>query len=72
MKMICDEQTMVGGAGGPRLTETIKSASALEAGLPVMAIHGNTGVRHIGLGRVTERVMRHAHCPVVVVRGAMR
>jgi universal stress protein A len=38
--------------------------------LIVMPTHGRSGLKHLMLGSVAERVMRHAHCPVLVVRGA--
>jgi nucleotide-binding universal stress UspA family protein len=36
--------------------------------LVVMGTHGRTGLRHLVLGSVAERVVREAHCPVLVVR----
>jgi nucleotide-binding universal stress UspA family protein len=36
--------------------------------LVVMGTHGRTGLAHLALGSVTERVVRHAHCPVLTVR----
>ena len=36
--------------------------------LIVMGSHGRTGIRHVLLGSVAERVVRHAPCPVLVVR----
>ncbi|MFN8389489.1 MAG: universal stress protein [Bdellovibrionota bacterium] len=35
--------------------------------LVIMATHGRTGIRHLVLGSVTERVVREATCPVLVV-----
>jgi universal stress protein A len=37
--------------------------------LIVMGSHGRTGLSHILLGSVAERVVRHAPCPVLVVGG---
>lgn len=36
--------------------------------LIVMGSHGRTGLAHVLLGSVAERVVRHAACPVLVVR----
>lgn len=38
--------------------------------LIVMATHGRTGVAHLVLGSVAERVVRTAACPVLTVRDA--
>jgi nucleotide-binding universal stress UspA family protein len=35
----------------------------------VIATHGRTGLAHVFLGSVAEHVVRHADCPVLVVRG---
>ncbi|MGZ9129994.1 MAG: universal stress protein [Candidatus Binatia bacterium] len=36
--------------------------------LIVMGTHGRTGLAHLLLGSVAEYVLRHARCPVVIVR----
>ncbi|MEM6456946.1 MAG: universal stress protein [Acidobacteriota bacterium] len=41
-----------------------------EADLIVIASHGLTGLRRFLLGSVTEKVLRLAHCPVLVLRHA--
>jgi nucleotide-binding universal stress UspA family protein len=43
-------------------------AKELSAGLIVMPSHGRTGLAHILLGSVAERVVRLAHCPILVLR----
>jgi nucleotide-binding universal stress UspA family protein len=48
--------------------EIIKAARAWPADLIVVGSHGRGGVDRIFLGSVAESVMRHAHCPVLVVR----
>jgi nucleotide-binding universal stress UspA family protein len=49
--------------------ETIcKVAKEVDASLIVMATHGRTGIGHALLGSITERVLREAPCPVLVVR----
>jgi nucleotide-binding universal stress UspA family protein len=41
-----------------------------EFDLIVMGTHGRTGLRHLVLGSVAEKVVRHANCPVLTVRVA--
>ncbi len=36
--------------------------------LVVMGTHGRTGLKHVLVGSVAEQVVRHAPCPVLVVR----
>ncbi len=36
--------------------------------LAILGTHGRTGIKHILLGSVAERVVRHAPCAVLVVR----
>src|SRR5829696_8388474 len=48
--------------------EIISSAEELNAGLIVMGSRGRGGVRRALLGSVSDSVVRHAHCPVLVVR----
>ncbi len=43
-------------------------ARELEAELIVMPSHGRTGLAHLLIGSVAERVVRLAHCPVLVLR----
>jgi nucleotide-binding universal stress UspA family protein len=37
--------------------------------LIVMGTHGRTGLKHVVMGSVAERVLRAAPCPVLVVKG---
>lgn len=46
----------------------VEAAHETEADLIVIATHGFTGLKHTLLGSTTERVVRHAHCPVLTVR----
>jgi nucleotide-binding universal stress UspA family protein len=39
-----------------------------KVGLIVMGTHGRTGLQHLLIGSVTERVVRTATCPVLTVR----
>jgi nucleotide-binding universal stress UspA family protein len=48
--------------------EIINIAGDEDADLIVIATHGHTGMKHVFLGSTTERVVRHAPCPVLVVR----
>ena len=43
-------------------------AKEIDASLVVIATHGRSGLRHLMLGSVAERVVRLAHCPVLVLR----
>jgi universal stress protein A len=52
-----------------RTLQTIASvAKGRKIDLIIMASHGHTGLKHVLLGSTTERVVRHAPCPVLVVR----
>jgi len=50
--------------------EIVELAERLEADLIVMATHGRGFISHAILGSTTERVVRRAPCPVLVVRDA--
>ena len=39
-----------------------------KADLIVLTSHGRTGLKHLLIGSVAERVIRLAHCPVLVLR----
>jgi nucleotide-binding universal stress UspA family protein len=47
--------------------EILAHAAATPADLIVMGTHGRSGVEHLLLGSITERVVRKAACPVMVV-----
>jgi nucleotide-binding universal stress UspA family protein len=52
-------------------TERIVEIAAEEGfDLIVIGTHGRTGLSHLLMGSVTEKVVRHAHCPVLTVRPA--
>lgn len=53
--------------GRPYL-EIAETAGAMGADLIVLTTHGYTGLKHVLLGSTAERVVRHAPCPVLVVR----
>jgi nucleotide-binding universal stress UspA family protein len=46
----------------------VRTAEELDVDLIIMATHGRTGVPHIVLGSVAEKVVRHAPCPVLTIR----
>ena len=48
--------------------EIVQAAKDLGTDLIILSTHGRTGLRHVFLGSTTERVVRHANCPVLVVR----
>jgi universal stress protein A len=50
----------------------VRMAEELDVDLIVMATHGRTGVPHIVLGSVAEKVVRHAPCPVLTIRQKAR
>jgi universal stress protein A len=45
-----------------------ESASDPAYDLVVLGTHGRSGLKHVLLGSVAEKVLRHAACPVLVVR----
>lgn len=40
--------------------------------LIIIATHGRTGLKHVLVGSVAERVVQHAACPVLVVKSVER
>jgi nucleotide-binding universal stress UspA family protein len=48
--------------------EIIAMAKELGVDLIVISTHGRTGLEHVLLGSTAEKVVRHAGCPVLVVR----
>jgi nucleotide-binding universal stress UspA family protein len=48
--------------------EIIEEAMKQNSDLIVISTHGYSGLRHLLLGSTTEKVVRHAACPVLVVR----
>jgi nucleotide-binding universal stress UspA family protein len=54
-------------SGNP-YTEIVQAEKEYGIDLIVLSTHGRTGLAHVLLGSTAERVVRHAHCPVLVVR----
>lgn len=48
--------------------QIVDTARAETFDLVVMGTHGRTGLKHVLLGSVAEKVVRHAPCSVLVVR----
>ncbi len=48
--------------------EIVELAQSIDAGLIVMGSRGQGRLRRALVGSVSESVVRHAHCPVTVVR----
>jgi nucleotide-binding universal stress UspA family protein len=76
---LLDEQVRrVGGAGGTveeahlRLgradEEIVELAHSMDAGMIVMGSRGHGRIRRALMGSVSDSVVRHAHCPVTIVR----
>jgi nucleotide-binding universal stress UspA family protein len=53
---------------GKPFEEICHAARTVGADLIVLSTHGYTGLKHVWLGSTAERVVRHAHCPVLAVR----
>jgi len=53
---------------GVPYVEIVEAAREQNCDLVVIPTHGRTGLQHYVLGGTAERVVRHAHCPVLVVR----
>jgi universal stress protein A len=60
------EKTLV--RHGRAFNEIVHAAKSLKVDLIVISTHGYTGLKRAFLGSTAERVVRHASCPVLVVR----
>jgi nucleotide-binding universal stress UspA family protein len=58
------------GVAWDAIVELAKADPTID--LVVMGTHGRTGLRHVLLGSVAEKVVRHAPCPVLIVRDRER
>jgi nucleotide-binding universal stress UspA family protein len=76
---VLDEQVQQVEAAGGTIAQThlrigrpdeqiVSEAGQISAGLIVMGSRGLGGVRRALMGSVSDSVVRHAHCPVLVVR----
>jgi nucleotide-binding universal stress UspA family protein len=53
--------------GSPQV-EIINAAKESGIDVIILSTHGRTGLAHVFLGSTAERVVRHAGCPVLIVR----
>jgi nucleotide-binding universal stress UspA family protein len=52
--------------------QIVDSAEEIDAGLIVMGSRGLGRIRRLLMGSVSDSVVRHAHCPVLIVRAQKR
>lgn len=55
---------------GEAATEIVRVAKERNVDLIVVSSHGRTGLGRILFGSTAEAVVRHAHCPVLVVKAS--
>jgi universal stress protein A len=55
---------------GIAFDEIVTMAKHFDSNLIVIGSHGHTGLLHLLLGSTAERVVEHAPCPVLVVKGS--
>ena len=53
---------------GVPFLEIVKAAKEMDVDLIVMGTHGRTGLPHVLIGSVAEKVVHHAHCPVLTIK----
>ncbi|MCP4269712.1 MAG: universal stress protein [Candidatus Brocadiaceae bacterium] len=53
---------------GIPFAEIISTAKTNDIDMIVIGSHGRTGIVHMMMGSVSEKVVRKAHCPVLAVR----
>ena len=73
MKNLVDDCNAKGRAatglvvGGEPVEKIVELAAAAEADLIIISTHGAKGLEKILLGSVAERVLKRAHCPVLIM-----
>jgi nucleotide-binding universal stress UspA family protein len=60
-------EVAISQTAGSTANEILNQASAMRADLLVMGTHGRSGFDRLVLGSVTEKVLRKAQCPVLIV-----
>lgn len=75
LKTLCEEESIPAELvkrmhvrNGPAFPEILDEAKATGADMIVIATHGYNALTRVIFGSTTERVVRHAKCPVLVVR----
>jgi len=74
LRKLCDREMapygrwQVSVRAGVAWQEIVTAARESDADLIIIATQGHTGLKHVLLGSVAECVVRHAPCPVLVVR----
>lgn len=63
---VLDIETIV--VKGIPFNEVLNASQEIGADIIVMGTHGRTGITHIMMGSVAEKVVRKALCPVLTVR----
>ncbi|HEX4405737.1 MAG TPA: universal stress protein [Polyangia bacterium] len=61
--VICEGNVLVGRAE----TQIVDHADKTRSDLIVLGTHGRTGLGHALMGSTAEKVVQHAHCPVLTV-----
>ena len=65
-----EPQLEIAPAAGPVYAEIVRRAETGGYGLVVVGGHGATGLARVLLGSVADKVVRYAHCPVLVARAS--
>jgi universal stress protein A len=61
--VVCESNVLVGRAE----SEIVDHAEKTHSDLIILGTHGRSGLGHALLGSVAEKVVQHAHCPVLTV-----
>lgn len=48
--------------------QVVEVANKRKSSMIITATHGYTGLKHVLLGSVAEKIVQHAHCPVLTIR----
>jgi universal stress protein A len=54
--------------GGIAYKAIVDAAKRIKASLIMISTHGRTGLAHVLIGSVAERVVQHSACPVLTIR----